>query len=72
MDKCWQVIATRQVRRFPWTRMQRETLVMYDGVTRMQATTLAAMLNQQDMGVTYAARAKAQKGQDDDRRLPAE
>ena len=45
----------RTVRRFPWLRSEPESLVLYDGVTELQAQTLATLLNRQDMGVTYHA-----------------
>lgn len=55
----WQVVATRTVRRFPWSRSEQEAVILYDGVTRAQAEELAAMLNRQESGVTYEAREKA-------------
>ena len=56
MGDKWQVVACRTVRRFPWFRSEPESVVLYDGVTELQAQTLALLLNRQDMGVTYEAR----------------
>ena len=50
----WQVIAYRRVRAFPcFWRKELERCVLYDDMTRGQAAALCALLNRQQMGVSY-------------------